>query len=519
MEAAALPRPTLASRSLSLPVAVLRLRSDEQLVALFRGGSDEAFSVIHDRYRPRLLAYSRQMLGGSQADAEDVLQDVFVRAHAALRRSDAAITLRAWLYRIAHNRCIDALRRPDPLPAEITPGQQPALSRGAQHDPPVEAERSEDLRRLVRDLLDLPEQQRSALLMRELQGLSYDELACSLGVSVGAVKSLLVRARSGVLSATVAREAPCAEICALLAETHDRGVRPSGHVRRHLRECPGCRQHRADLRDQRRQFAALGPPVGLLGLLGGLTGGGGAGGGLAAAGGGGAFVGGAAVGKVAAIAVAVALVGGAGGALTSTTHHAAAPLPAAVRGHHASTPTPTVTHRLRVRRTTQVAAIAPITPAKPTAAAPVACPVAAATTADSTVQPAVTGSSTPAAATSSDASAPGTADPRATAAPDPGGQAPAQDVATPASASAGACPVAPTSVATAPPVASAPSQPTASSGDPAGAATPDAAATVTATPAPPTATAATSTPPVPTADQTPGDPATVDTGGTQAPSS
>ena len=79
---------------------------------LFRGGSDEAFRVIHDRYRTRLFAYARQMLGGSRADAEDALQDVFVRAYGALRADDRDVSLRAWLYRIAHNRCIDELRRP-----------------------------------------------------------------------------------------------------------------------------------------------------------------------------------------------------------------------------------------------------------------------------------------------------------------------------------------------------------------------------------------------------------------------
>ena len=91
---------------------LLRLRSDEQLVRLFRGGSDDAFRVIHDRYRTRLFAYARQMLGGSRADAEDALQDVFVRAYGALRANDRDVSLRAWLYRIAHNRCIDELRRP-----------------------------------------------------------------------------------------------------------------------------------------------------------------------------------------------------------------------------------------------------------------------------------------------------------------------------------------------------------------------------------------------------------------------
>src|ERR1044072_1707782 len=98
---------------------VLRLRSDDQLVALFRLGYEEGLRTIHDRYRQRLFAYTRQMLGSSRSDAEDVLQDVFLRAYRALRNVDRPVTLRAWLYRVAHNRCIDHLRRPVPPPAEI----------------------------------------------------------------------------------------------------------------------------------------------------------------------------------------------------------------------------------------------------------------------------------------------------------------------------------------------------------------------------------------------------------------
>ena len=97
---------------------MLRLRSDEQLVALFRAGHDEAFRAIHDRYRQRLFAYTRQMLP-ARPDAEDALQDVFVRAYSGLRASHGRLVLRAWLYRIAHNRCIDELRRPAPPPPEV----------------------------------------------------------------------------------------------------------------------------------------------------------------------------------------------------------------------------------------------------------------------------------------------------------------------------------------------------------------------------------------------------------------
>ena len=112
MEASALRAPAGLSR-LSISLPLLRLRSDDQLLALFRAGSDEAFNVLHDRYRQRLFAYVRQMLSAqSRQDAEDVLQDVFVRAFGALRADARPVNVRAWLYRVAHNRCIDHLRRP-----------------------------------------------------------------------------------------------------------------------------------------------------------------------------------------------------------------------------------------------------------------------------------------------------------------------------------------------------------------------------------------------------------------------
>ena len=195
MEASALRAPAGLTR-LSLPTALLKLRSDEQLVALFRAGNDEAFRVIHDRYRQRLFAYVRQMLAGSRSDAEDALQDVFLRAYNALRVDSRPVALKAWLYRVAHNRCIDHLRRPVPPPNEVF-----ELSRTPIPDPMAEAERRDDLRRLVADVQRLPEQQRSALLMREMEGLSYADLAEALDVSVPAVKSLLVRARIGLTEA------------------------------------------------------------------------------------------------------------------------------------------------------------------------------------------------------------------------------------------------------------------------------------------------------------------------------
>jgi RNA polymerase sigma factor (sigma-70 family) len=290
VEASALQAPAGLSRSrISVGSPLLRLRSDEQLVELFRAGHEEAFRVIHDRYRQRLFAYTRQMLPGSRQDAEDALQDVFVRAYSGLRANDRDLALRAWLYRVAHNRCIDELRRPAPPTPELI-----ELVRAPVHDPIAEAERRESLRRLISDVRRLPEQQRSALLMRELAGMSYAELAAALGVSVPAVKSLLVRSRVGLAAAAEARETACSDIRNELVSAHDRRVRPNATARRHLRDCAGCRDFRAAMRGVSRQFAGLVPTLGPLGLLAnslGIGGGGGAaaGSGAAVAGTGGAF--------------------------------------------------------------------------------------------------------------------------------------------------------------------------------------------------------------------------------------
>jgi RNA polymerase sigma factor (sigma-70 family) len=280
----------------------LRLRSDDQLVALFRLGNEEAFRVIHDRYRARLLAYARQMLAASPAEAEDALQDVFLRAYGALRADDRPVTLRAWLYRVAHNRCIDQLRRPGTV--ELFDNVRSLTGVGA--DPIAEVERRDDLRQLVADVSQLPGQQRSALLMRELEGMSYNELAGALSVSVPAVKSLLVRARGGLTEAQLARETPCGDIRTDLITANDRGVRASGRSRRHLRDCKDCRTYR-------RSLKALQAGDTRLGALLGIGGSSAAAGGGAAASSGALFGGGVAAAtatKVAAAVCCVAMFGG-----------------------------------------------------------------------------------------------------------------------------------------------------------------------------------------------------------------
>jgi RNA polymerase sigma factor (sigma-70 family) len=433
VEASAVHHPAgLAHPSIAAPL--LRLRSDEQLLALLRSGNDAAFDVLHDRYRQRLFAYVRQMLSGaSRQDAEDVTQDVFFRAYGALRADTREMNVRAWLYRVAHNRCIDHLRRPVPPAAELYD-----VSRKPLHDPVEEAQRREDLSRLVEDIGRLPEQQRSALLMRELDGLSYADLADALDVTVPAVKSLLVRARVGLVDAAEARDAACDDIRTDLVGAYDRGVKASARARRHMRTCDGCRAYRDDLRGVRHGFAALAPagfgPLAMGAKLLGL-GGGGAGAG-AAAGGGAAAAGGSAAGgvmatatacKVAAVVCTAALTA-AGGAVEADQIASSHQRPHHRAAAHATAPI-RVAAPARVPRAIapvqlSTGAPAPVVAPQPTPAAePPKLAEASPTPVDQAMDPALTGAASPdGAGTGSGTAAPpsgGTAEPTASPTPSP----------------------------------------------------------------------------------------------------
>jgi hypothetical protein len=225
------------------------------------------------------------------------------------------------------------------------------LSRKPLHDPLEEAQRREDLARLVADIARLPEQQRSALLMREIDGMTYVDLAAALDVTVPAVKSLLVRARIGLVEAAEARDADCSEIRTDLLDSYDRGVKASSRARRHMRTCDACTEYRTALRGMRRSFAALSPagagPLAvaaakLLGL--GGAGGGAAAGGSAAAGGGAVAAGGVAACKVAAVVCTAALATGGAVEVTHLARKTPPPaLPAAAQVAPASAPVPAPT--------------------------------------------------------------------------------------------------------------------------------------------------------------------------------
>lgn len=172
---------------------VLSTQSDERLVDLVRAGSDPAFEAIVERYRRALMRYVSRLLPPERA--EDVVQQSFVKAYEAMHKGSAELNLRPWLYRIAHNGALNALRDRGGGHAELSDTID-----GVER-PDQAFERKHGLRELVVSVQALPERQRSAILLREMEGRSYEEIATALGVSDGAVRQLLHRARNTLRAA------------------------------------------------------------------------------------------------------------------------------------------------------------------------------------------------------------------------------------------------------------------------------------------------------------------------------
>jgi RNA polymerase sigma factor (sigma-70 family) len=300
------------SSELTLPRAkrLLAAFGDERLVEQIRRGNDAAFEVVFDRYSRGILAFSRHMLASTE-EAEDAVQHTFIQAYDAIRSGDRELKLKPWLYTIARNRCLSVLRARREQAAELDDVPTAGL--------PEEVQQRSELRDLLADIRDLPEDQRAALVLSEVGDLSHAEIATVVGCEASKVKSLVFQARSSLIESRNAREIPCHEIREQLA-TASGGALRRGPLRRHLKQCTGCAEFRDDVRRQRQMMAAALPVIpsialkhGALAAI-GIGGGGGAGasaGGSAAAGGLASLISTTGAGKtIALIAVAGATVGG-----------------------------------------------------------------------------------------------------------------------------------------------------------------------------------------------------------------
>ena len=240
---------------------LLRLQSDERLIALVRRGNHHAFEALVGRYQARLLAFCRHMLS-SREDAEDVLQEVFAAAFNAILADERDINVRPWLYRIARNRSLNHLRKAQAIGVDsmdVHLSEHGLTTADKVH-------RREEFRQLMSDVGDLPETQRTALLLREIDALSYEQIAEAMETTVPSVKSLLVRARVSLAEAAEARLLSCEQVREELGEVAEGLRRTSAPVRRHLRTCDRCQLFRKQLRQTNQALAAV-LPVGPLILL------------------------------------------------------------------------------------------------------------------------------------------------------------------------------------------------------------------------------------------------------------
>ncbi|HEV3319350.1 MAG TPA: sigma-70 family RNA polymerase sigma factor [Solirubrobacteraceae bacterium] len=235
-----------------LPLAG-RLLSDERLAKLAGRGDARAFTTLYERYHQAIYRYCRSIVRNDH-DAQDALQSAMVRAYTALCASERDLSVRPWLFRIAHNEAISILRR--------RPQEDQLVDVHESLDSDVErtAEERERLSMLLADLQALPERQRAALLMRELSGLSIEEIAGALSVSTGAAKQTLFEARSSLHEFAKGRAMECEAVRRAISEHDGRVLRGRG-LRAHLRDCSSCRDFRALIETRGADLRALAPPL------------------------------------------------------------------------------------------------------------------------------------------------------------------------------------------------------------------------------------------------------------------
>jgi RNA polymerase sigma factor (sigma-70 family) len=267
-----------------------RLRGiDTDVTALRSLAPDRAFERMYQKHASDVYRYALAVLRDA-GDAEDVTQTTFLNAFRALQRGERPLKAKSWLLAIAHNVCRQRFRNAARRPQQVAFDEDVA-----EAIVPEESPSADDL---VRALQQLSFNQRSALVMRELEGRSYKEIGEILALPVSAVETLLFRARRA-LREQIETSITCNEAEEMLSRQLDGRLPRSerGALRAHLRGCDECARFARSQRAQRSAWKAL-SVIPLPGSLGSLFGGGGT-----------AVATGVAA-KVAAVGVAAAIIGG-----------------------------------------------------------------------------------------------------------------------------------------------------------------------------------------------------------------
>ena len=262
-----------------------------------RPGVEGSFETVYRTHVRDVYGFSLGMLGNAD-DAEDVTQTTFLNAYRALERGEEVRNLRAWLLTIAHNVCRQRFRTAARRPREVELDPE-AVEALVDEDAPSAAEIRHAMRQLSFN-------QRTVLVLREIEGLSYEEIAQAMDLSLSAVETLLFRARRALREQLEAAENDlgCHAVEPLISLQLDGKLsrQDKGLLRAHLRTCAECARFARSQRARKRvmpSLVAVPLPAGLSGAFGAGAGGGG----LVAS-------------KVAAVALAAALVGT--GALVET---------------------------------------------------------------------------------------------------------------------------------------------------------------------------------------------------------
>ena len=192
--------PLVAYMSPGISTRLLATQSDERLLALVRQGHERAFEALVHRYRRPLLNYCRRF-ALPESRAEDVLQQALLKTWVALRDGAEVRDLKAWLYRVVHNTAVNAVRDA----AHDGELADPALRAGAGH---ADVERGLVLREALAEVAALPALQREVIVRTAVGGYSHEQVASDLGISDGAVRGLLYRARATLRTAVTALTPP-----------------------------------------------------------------------------------------------------------------------------------------------------------------------------------------------------------------------------------------------------------------------------------------------------------------------
>ncbi len=187
--------------------------SDAEVVRRVRAGESDAFRVLVDRYQGRALGLARRVLRDEDA-ARDAVQEAFLKAYRSLGKFEGRAKFYTWFYRLVMNQCLDMKRRARPErfaefedadPLEVAAGQMaPPEVAGVAFEPAAETLRGELREQIAKAVALLPEGPRDTLVMREVDGLSYAEIAKALGIPKGTVMSRLHYARKQVKATLLA---------------------------------------------------------------------------------------------------------------------------------------------------------------------------------------------------------------------------------------------------------------------------------------------------------------------------